>query len=65
MIERNRYTENLTRSILKNRIESFLPRITRLKKTKAAPHAFSLQELAADLERTLVDIKDRIQKGNV
>lgn len=60
---RNLFSESQTRAWLQIRAESFVPRIKRTKKTKAAPYVFGLEELAVDMSRTLEELKVRIREG--
>lgn len=60
---RNLFTEAQTRAWLEIRAQSFTPRIKRVKKTKAAPYVFTLEEIAADMTRTLEELKVRIING--
>lgn len=53
-------TDPLVRAWLKNRVEAFVPRVKKLKATKAKPYTWSLRELAADMQRTLDELNDRI-----
>lgn len=53
-------TEALIRAWLRVRIEAFLPRIKKLKPTRAQPYTFTLEELAADMRRTLMELEGRI-----
>ncbi len=62
--KRKTYTEPLTRAWLENRIQAFVPRIKKAKKTKAAPYEHTLDFLVLDLERTLTELKDRVGKRN-
>lgn len=54
-------TDPLARAFLQNRIDGFSPRIKKLKATKTKPYTFTLEELAADLRRTLKEFEDRIK----
>lgn len=58
---RNLFTEAQTRAWLTVRAEAFVPRIKRIKKTKAEPYTFTLEELAVDMARTLEEFKVRIK----
>ncbi|MFA6158877.1 MAG: hypothetical protein WC763_04645 [Candidatus Paceibacterota bacterium] len=60
---RNIYTDPQIRAWLQVRAEAFTPRIKRTKKTKAAPYAFTLEALAADMRRTLKELEERIAKA--
>lgn len=62
---KKQYTEALIRSWLHNRIEVFMPRIKKLKPTKAAPYTFTLEELTTDMQRTLNELQDRIGKKEI
>lgn len=56
-------TDPLSRAFLQNRIQGFLPRIKKMTKTKSPKPVFTLDELAADLERTLAEFKDRAARS--
>lgn len=62
--EKNTATQKFIRSWLFVRMEAFAPRIKKVRDTLAKPYTFELEELAADLRRTLNELEDRIKKYN-
>lgn len=56
---RNTCTEPWIRSWLENRVQAFVPRVKKTKPTKVAAYTFTLEELIADIERTLTELKER------